>query len=139
MATLNRDASRAAVALDVRCATDVTGFGLLGHLSHVVRASGVTAVVHVARVPVLDGAREAWTAGARTGGGGRNTSYLEPMVRWGTADEWQRALLTDPQTSGGLLLAVPPAQVVEYLSRVPQAVDIGEVIAADPAAGILLQ
>jgi selenide,water dikinase len=139
MSTLNRDASRAALAAGVRCATDVTGFGLLGHLSHVVRASAVGAMIMIDRVPVLPGAAEAWAAGARTGGGGRNATYLESMVSWGAVSEWQRAILVDPQTSGGLLVAVPPDRVAEYVSRVPGAVDIGEVTAPGAAAGIVLR
>jgi selenide,water dikinase len=138
MRALNQQASRAALATGVRCATDITGFGLLGHLSHIVRASGVGAAIHVSRVPALPGAFDAWSGGARTGGGSRNASYLEATVDWGAADEWQRALLVDPQTSGGLLVAVPPGRVAEYLSRVSGAVEIGEIAATGAAAGIVL-
>jgi selenide,water dikinase len=128
MATLNRHASRAARAIGVRCATDVTGFGLLGHASHIARASGVTLVVHVAAVPALPGAREAATRGIRTGGGQRNREYLEPLVDWGLTGDVDRALLVDPQTSGGLLLSLPASHVAEYLSAVPGAAEIGEVV-----------
>lgn len=127
MRALNGAASRAALALGVRCATDVTGFGLLGHASHIARASGVTLRVHAADVPVFDGAAEAWTAGSTTGGAKRNLDYLDPLVGWGSSDEVTRALLVDPQTSGGLLLSVPEAKAAEYLSRVPGAVEIGTV------------
>jgi selenide, water dikinase len=127
MSTLNARASRAALDVGVRCATDVTGFGLLGHASHIARGSGVTLYVQVARVPVLDGAREAWRRGARTGGGERNAEYLQARVQWNGADELARALLVDPQTSGGLLLAVPRGAMDDYLSRVPGAVEIGSV------------
>ena len=127
MRALNGGASRAALALGVRCATDVTGFGLLGHASHIARASGVTLRIRAAAVPVFSGTAEAWKAGATTGGAKRNLDYLEPLVSWGAADEVTRALLLDPQTSGGLLLAVPEAKVGEYLSRVPGAVEIGTV------------
>ena len=133
MAALNRTASEVALALGVRCATDVTGFGLAGHASHVARGSDVTLLIDVGRVPVLGDARGAWTRGARTGGAERNLAYLEPLVDWGGAGEWERALVTDPQTSGGLLLAVPPAVVGEYLSRVPGAVEIGVVEPAGTA------
>jgi selenide,water dikinase len=127
MRTLNADASRQAVALGLRCATDVTGFGLLGHASHIARASGVTLHVNVGAVPLLPGTREAWRAGARTGGAERNLEYLAPLVEWGDTGEEERALLVDPQTSGGLLVCVPVERVSEYLARVPQAVVVGDV------------
>ena len=133
MRTLNADASRAAVAVGARCATDVTGFGLLGHCSHIARASGVTLVIRTGDVPRLPGADEAVRGGVRTGGAERNAAYLDPMVDWGAADEHTRAVLVDPQTSGGLLVALPPAAAREYLSRVDGAVEVGEVI---PAADV---
>lgn len=127
MRALNGAASRAALALGVRCATDVTGFGMLGHAAHIARASGVTLRINAATVPIFAGAVEAWKDGAATGGAKRNLDYLEPLVSWGSADEVTRALLLDPQTSGGLLLAMPEAKVREYLSRVPGSVEIGTV------------
>jgi selenide, water dikinase len=127
MTRLNRDASRAALAVGVHCATDVTGFGLLGHASHIARASAVTLRITAATVPALPGAREAVAAGVTTAGAERNASYLQPLVDWGGTPEADRALLVDPQTSGGLLVAVPPAVVAEYLSRVSGAVEIGVV------------
>jgi selenide,water dikinase len=128
MTTLNAAASRAAVAVGARCATDVTGFGLLGHASHVARASKVTLRIDAARVPLLPGVRAAFEAGLLTGGAARNASYLEPLVDWGRTTEEQRALLVDPQTSGGLLVAIPQAKVSDYLARVEGAVAIGEVL-----------
>lgn len=127
MTTLNAVASRAAVALGLRCATDVTGFGLLGHASHVARASNVTLCIELSKVPLLPGARAALAAGALTGGAARNDLYLEPLVDWGRTTEEERAFLVDPQTSGGLLVAVPANLLAEYLSRVDGAVRIGEV------------
>jgi selenide,water dikinase len=128
MTTLNALASRAAVAVGARCATDVTGFGLLGHASHVARASKVTLRIDAARVPLLPGVRAAFEAGLLTGGAARNASFLEPLVDWGRTTEEQRALLVDPQTSGGLLVAIPQAKVSDYLARVEGAVAIGEVL-----------
>jgi selenide,water dikinase len=133
MSALNRLAAEVALAVGVRAATDITGFGLAGHASHVARASDVTVVIDITRVPVLGDARGAWERGARTGGAERNLEYLEPLVDWSGTDDWQRALLTDPQTSGGLLLAVPPAVLAEYVSRVAGAVEIGVVEPASPA------
>ncbi len=127
MTTLNAEASRAALAVGVRCATDVTGFGLLGHATHIARASGVTLRIDVHAVPLLPGARAAWKRGARTGGGSRNYDWLEASVDWGTVADAERALLLDPQTSGGLLLAMAPAVVPEYLARVDGAAVIGAV------------
>lgn len=137
MSTLNRDASRAAVVAGAVCATDITGFGLLGHASHIARASNVSLEIRVRDVPVLPGAREAWRAGARTGGAERNSAYLEPLVQWGTATAEDRALLIDPQTSGGLLVALPADAVPGYLSGVTGAVNIGTVVARGPHAIVL--
>jgi selenide,water dikinase len=128
MKRLNGNASRAALACGAGCATDITGFGLLGHASHIARASNATLVIHAASVPILDGAREALEQGATTDGLKRNAKYLEDLVSWlGTSDD-DRALLCDPQTSGGLLVAVPPGRVANYLSRVEGATEIGEVL-----------
>jgi len=108
MTTLNDGAMRAALACGVRAATDVTGFGLLGHLGQLLSASGVAAELHLAWVPVLDRARELAAAGFVPGGTTRNlatsTAEWEPGI-----DPADRLLLADAQTSGGLLLAVPPA------------------------------
>jgi selenide, water dikinase len=130
MRALNAAASRAALALGVRCATDVTGFALLGHASHIARASGVTLAIRSADVPTLPGAVAAWESGLRTGGADRNLAFLQDRVAWNGASAAERAILLDPQTSGGLLVAVPPAVVAEYVSRVPGAVEIGEVRSA---------
>ncbi|MCK7622516.1 selenide, water dikinase SelD [Streptomyces sp. RS10V-4] len=117
MVALNRDAARAAVAAGARCATDVTGFGLLGHLFKLARASGVTAVVDAAAVPYLDGAREAVRDGYVSGGTRRNLAWVAGHTDFGAADEATRLLLADAQTSGGLLVAgeVPGAPVVGEL------------------------
>ncbi|WP_327589904.1 selenide, water dikinase SelD [Nonomuraea sp. NBC_00507] len=105
MTTLNRDASRLALATGIRCATDVTGFGLLGHLYKLARASGVTAVVHSAAVPYLDGAREAIRDGYVSGGSRRNLDWVSPHGDFGDLPEDELLLLADAQTSGGLLVA----------------------------------
>ncbi|MFC8367688.1 selenide, water dikinase SelD [Streptomyces sp. NPDC057239] len=117
MAALNRDASAAALAAGAVCATDVTGFGLLGHLHKLARASGVTAVLDTAAVPYLDGAREAVRDGYVSGGTRRNLDWVTPFTDFGTADDDTRLLLADAQTSGGLLVAgeVPGAPVVGEL------------------------
>lgn len=128
MRALNALAARAASQLEVRCTTDVTGFGLLGHLSHIARASEVTIRLNVGSVPAFAGTRQALALGIRTGGAERNAEYLEPLVEWGGTGADDRALLLDPQTSGGLVVAVPPPRISDYLGRVPGAVVIGEVV-----------
>ena len=128
MGRLNREASQAAIAMNARCATDITGFGLLGHASHIAAASGVTLLIDTRRVPILPGALEAAMRGVRTGGAERNAAYLEPLVDWSASTDALRAVLVDPQTSGGLLVAVPRDRVRDYVSLVPGAVEIGEVV-----------
>jgi len=137
MCALNARASRAALEVGVRCATDITGFGLLGHASHIAKASRVTLRLFIDRVPLLPGARAAAERGVRTGGAERNLAYLETRVDWGKASETDRVLMIDPQTSGGLLLALSPEKVARYLSLVPDATEIGEVVPAG-ATGLVL-
>jgi selenide, water dikinase len=127
MSSLNASASRAAVRLGAKCATDVTGFGLLGHASHIARASDVMLWIDGAKLPELPSARQLWASGTRTGGADRNEAYLTELVDWSGAAPADRALALDPQTSGGLLVAVPPAALAEYLSAVPGSVEIGAV------------
>jgi selenide, water dikinase len=120
MTTLNREASLAAVAAGIRAGTDVTGFGLLGHLYKMARASGVTAVVDAAAVPYLSGAREALAAGFVSGGTRRNLDWVRPHADLSAVGEDEALLLADAQTSGGLLLAgeVPGAPVIgEFVPR----------------------
>src|SRR5207244_12462787 len=104
MTALNAAAAAAAVAAGVRCATDITGFGLLGHLLKLARASGVSAVVDAAAVPYLDGARQALADGYVSGGTRRNLDWVRPHLST-SVDEDELLLLADAQTSGGLLVA----------------------------------
>jgi selenide,water dikinase len=109
MTALNKGAKDAALAAGTRAATDVTGFGLLGHLHHVARASGCAARLFAGAVPTFDGVRDAAAAGLVPGGTKRNLQYVEPVTRFDPAvGEAERLVLADAQTSGGLLLAVPP-------------------------------
>jgi selenide,water dikinase len=123
MTRLNRDASEAALAAGIRAGTDVTGFGLLGHLFKLARASGVSAVLDPAAVPYLDGAREAMSAGYVSGGTRRNLDWVRPHLETGATED-ELLLLADAQTSGGLLLA----------GEIPGAPVIGELVAAGDAA-----
>jgi len=120
MVALNAPASRAALAAGVEAATDVTGFGLLGHLATMLRASGVGARLDVAGVPLLDGARDAVRDGFVSGGTRRNLEWVRPFldVGPGVGDD-DLVLLADAQTSGGLLV----------VGEVPGAVVIGETVA----------
>lgn len=105
MTRLNRDTAEAAVAAGVRAATDVTGFGLLGHLYKMCRASGVGAVIERAAVPVIEGARDALRDGFISGGSRRNLDWVRPHLRTGSdVVEDDLLLLADAQTSGGLLV-----------------------------------
>ncbi len=121
MTALNDTASRHALAAGIRCGTDVTGFGLLGHLFKLARASGVTAIVDSAAVPLIDGALEALAAGYVPGGSRRNLDWVAPHADFGGLTDEQLLMLADAQTSGGLLLAgeIPGATVIGEL--VPQA------------------
>ena len=119
MAALNAAAARAALDAGIRAATDVTGFGLLGHLYKMARASGVTAVVDAAAVPYLEGVRQSLAEGFVPGGSRRNLDWVRPHLS-ATVGQDELLLLADAQTSGGLLLAgeVPGAPVVgEFVPR----------------------
>jgi selenide,water dikinase len=117
MTTLNAEASQQALAAGIRCATDVTGFGLLGHLFKLARASGVTAVVDHAAVPLIEGTRAAARAGHMPGGSRRNLEWVLPHTDTGGLGEEDLLLLADAQTSGGLLVAgeLPGAPVIGEL------------------------
>jgi selenide,water dikinase len=121
MTTLNAAAGRAALAAGIVCATDVTGFGLLGHLFKLARASGVTAVIDHRAVPFLDGAAQAVADGYIPGGSRRNLDWVAPHADFGDLAEGDLILLADAQTSGGLLVAgeIPGAPVIGEL-RPPQ-------------------
>jgi selenide,water dikinase len=134
MKALNGSASRAALAVGVRCATDITGFGLLGHLSHIARASNVTLRVQLDLVPIFVGVREAVRSGFVTDGSTRNAEYLRDFVRWQTGTDEDRAILNDPQTSGGLVVCVSRSRAASYLSRVGGSVVIGEVTEREEVA-----
>lgn len=103
MTTLNRDASRLALESGAVCATDVTGFGMLGHLHKLCRASKVSAVVEAAAVPYLDAARDSLERGYVPGGSRRNLEWVRPHLSTRVGED-ELVLLADAQTSGGLLV-----------------------------------
>lgn len=105
MTQLNRDASQAAISAGVKAATDVTGFGLLGHLFKMARASGVSAVIDRSAVPAVEGAAEALRDGFVSGGTRRNLDWVRPHLEVGSdITEEDLLFLADAQTSGGLLV-----------------------------------
>ena len=108
MAALNRPAAEAMMKVGVNSATDITGFGLLGHLKSMVLGSGVAAEITLAGVPVLPGVRQLLANGIAPGGTHRNVSSVADVVTWGDGlTEEDKLLLCDAQTSGGLLISVP--------------------------------
>ena len=139
MAALNGPASRLMVDAGVRCATDVTGYGLLGHLREIANASNVAARVDNSSVPVLEGVVELVEAGVYPGGSSRNLRSVSPIVT-SRVDDTDLKILADAQTSGGLLMAVAPEILDELIERLasaaPVASVIGEFVAADHDPGI---
>jgi selenide,water dikinase len=141
MSELNRSAKDAALACGAHAATDVTGFGLLGHLHNLASASKLAARVSASAVPVLEFARGLARAGKVPGGTRRNLAWVEKAASFapGTAD-FEKLILCDAQTSGGLLIAVPPEREAELLADLARrgtacAATIGELVPG--AAGAL--
>ena len=117
LARLNKDASHAMVEVGVHACMDVTGFGLLGHLLEICRGSGLAAEIEWSKVPVLSGAKHLVEAGFVTGASERNWASYGTHVTMPAGDTTiQRKMLTDPQTSGGLLVACTPDSADEVLA-----------------------
>lgn len=141
MAALNRVASEVMQQVGVHAATDVTGYGLLGHLRELAAASGLSARVHLGQVPVLPTVFELAAAGVVPGGSQRNWTFLQPFVTYAPdLAESEQLVLADAQTSGGLLIAIPEARADELLAAlhaagVTAAARVGEVFAG-PAGQI---
>jgi selenide,water dikinase len=118
MAALNRAAAEAMDGFDVHAATDVTGYGLLGHAYEMMDASGVSAEFSVASIPLLSAARGLAARGVASGGTKENLRNLEPRTDAGEGVTGEDLLLlADAQTSGGLLVALPEAQASAYAAR----------------------
>ena len=143
MTTLNRAGSEAMGEVGVSGATDVTGFGLLGHLHIALRASGVGAEVDAAAVPFLPGALELARGGMAPSGTRRNLEFVAPSVAWDAADEeWERLALADAQTSGGLLISVPEGRsdaLVAALADRGIAAPVVGVVTSETAGRILVR
>jgi selenide,water dikinase len=139
MASLNRAAAEAMQAVRASAATDVTGFGLLGHALNIARASRATLRVWSGAVPVLPGVLDLAAKGVVPGGLGANAAYLDPETRYDEAVPAPlRAALADPQTSGGLLIVAGPSRVKDLTARLARArvkaAVIGEVLPRGPRA-----
>ena len=144
MTTLNRGGAEAMLRVRVSAATDVTGFGLLGHLHNLLRASGVAAELRADAVPLLPGAAELAATGAIPGGTRRNLTDSAAFAHWaGPFTELQQLLLCDAQTSGGLLIAVAPGRADTLVAELraeltPIAAIVGDVVAG-PAGSITIR
>jgi len=137
MAELNAAAARVVAAIGVHAATDVTGFGLLGHLGGMLAASGVAAIVEHRAVPLIDGARELAEAGVVPGGTGRNLVAAERFTEFGDLDTADQLILADAQTNGGLLIAVAASKTLELVEALTAegaraAAIVGEVVEDRP-------
>jgi selenide,water dikinase len=127
---LNRDASRAALAAGVHAVTDVTGYGLIGHAIEMAEQAGVCFQFRFADIPFLPGAQAYADAWIFPGGAESNEAFYHPRTRFTAeltlAQQW---LLFDPETSGGLLVSVPPADVDTFTHLMGQGVwRIGQVV-----------
>lgn len=136
MTTLNRQAAQAMAAVGVHGCTDITGFGLLGHAHEMASASGVALELDAGAVPVIPQALPLAVQGVFPGGARRNREYLEGAVGWAQGMEpWEENLLVDPQTSGGLLIALPEDQVSPFQFHLGPSVEgavIGRVVKDNP-------
>jgi selenide,water dikinase len=139
MCQLNRDASIRMVENGVHACTDITGYGLLGHALEMAEASGVTCNIMSTNVPILEGALDYASQGMLTGGGAANRRFVHGSIHVEPGmDEWMEHVLYDPQTSGGLLLAVPEHSTEKLLEILkptyPHCTRIGSVAARGPMA-----
>lgn len=137
MATLNALAGKMAAESNVNACTDVTGFGLLGHLSEMASASNLGVTVDAAAVPLLPQARELAEQGVIPGGSKANLKFISPVTDFDdSVDETARYLLADAQTSGGLMMALPAADLTDFGARCNDAGQffavIGEFGGAEP-------
>jgi selenide,water dikinase len=137
MTTLNESARDAALELGhaVHAATDVTGFGLLGHLREMLSASGVAGEVDAAAVPVIDGARDLVAAEMVAGGTRRNHAFVSDVVDWGALPESEQLLLADAQTSGGLLIAVAAERAGALVNALQRRNTLAAAVVGHTAAG----
>ncbi len=138
MRLLNRDAARAAARHDVRCATDVTGFGLLGHARNIAVASRCGLEIDATSLPMLPGVPELVDAGLVPGGSRRNLAFADTWTHWDArVSPLLRIVATDAQTSGGLLLAIPAERAAALVRDIRDGGGVAEQVGrlTDDAAG----
>jgi selenide,water dikinase len=134
MARLNDKAAEAMALCHVHACTDITGFGLMGHSSEMARGSGLSFRLHYSRIPLLPGAREYSAMGMVPAGAYCNQTHFSPKISFADAvPELERIILFDPQTSGGLLIALPPEEGEKLLGLcrqrgITEAALVGEVV-----------
>ena len=140
---LNRIGAELAGVAGVHGATDVTGFGLLGHTLEMCRGAGVSAEIKADAPILLDGVEALARAGVRTGASGRNwASYGEAVRLPEDFDDWRRDILCDPQTSGGLLIALAPEAVPQVMARLGElgataAAVVGRIVEGPPEVRVI--
>jgi selenide, water dikinase len=147
MTTHNRGALEAGRRAGATSCTDVTGFGLLGHLRNILRGSGLRAAVELSALPVLPGAREHAASGRVPAGSRANLEFITPSLRGreslGSEGELALLIACDAQTSGGLLLTVPPGRAERLVSELRDqglpAADVGELLPADVAGDVAIE
>ena len=130
MTALNAPAAQAIAGMSVHALTDITGFGLLGHASEMARGAGLSFRLSYSRIPILRGAREYAAIGMVPGGGYCNRDHFGKAISF-TAEvpEVEQIILFDPQTSGGLLVALPPEDAQKMIKKLSgKAVIVGKVI-----------
>lgn len=138
MAALNRSGGEAARAVGARCATDITGFGLLGHIGNIARESKVRITLNFADLPLVEHAQRLVQAGCAPGGTRKNLLYYGNTIDWrGEWQEWQKLLMADAQTSGGMAICVPEAKADALINELRErnalcAAVIGRVESGEP-------
>jgi selenide,water dikinase len=142
MITLNDRAVDPMIRNQVHAATDISGFGFLGHLREMLVASNASAVIDPSAIPVLDGVGSLVAAGHFPGGSQRNLKSIRPFVSGAAPDESMMKVLADAQTSGGLLIAVPPAQADDLMAELvdagyPAASVVGTITAGSPTVSFV--
>ncbi|HQB48697.1 MAG TPA: selenide, water dikinase SelD, partial [Bacteroidales bacterium] len=145
MLELNADAANLMSLFPVNACTDITGFGLLGHLKEMMEASGVGSIIYSSKVPIIEGVYELATAGAIPGGTRNNLDYVSANVKWDeNIPEITKLILCDAQTSGGLLIAIPEAFGAGFIRKLnenhnKQAEIIGKIIETDETSTGIIQ
>lgn len=143
LASLNGQAMDLALAYDLHACTDVTGFGLLGHLVEMAVGAGAHPVIDFASLPFYDGAQAMYAKGQSTGSNKANRALVAryPLILQRSLSKSQEELLYDPQTSGGLMLALPEEQAAQllaglYAAGIGYAAKIGEIVAGTPGVTV---